>query len=259
MEKHKFWIILITGFLTPILVYLFPVDGGGASIIFTISIPFFIFLSILFAFLYSKISKKIELKWRRNIFFSFILFIILSLTFYSFPCFDKDNLCPYEVVYNSVKTLVNYNKIKFDDILIEKKQSNYPLIVVAQKKYKKTFPNKIYYINYQGKETFTSEKFYAIYFRNGKVFSNNRNLKIVLLKDDTIQFSEIYNNEKIEFISTKSGFVYMPNEYTNYYNNGYEYINLEKEFKNFNLNIRKEPEKNITTEYGFYKILYWIS
>ncbi len=45
----------------------------------------------------------------------------------------------------------------------------------------------------------------------------------------------------------------MPNEYENYYNNSYVYMNFEKEFKNFNLNIRKEPEKNITTEYVFIK------
>jgi hypothetical protein len=259
MEKFKFWIILISGFITPFLIYLFPIDGGGVSIIFTISIPFFIFISILFAFLYKWMSKKIELERRKNLFFSFLLFIILGITFYSFPCFDKNSLCPCEVVYNSVKALSNYDKIKYDDILIEKKPSNFPLIVVAQKKYETTFPNKIYYINYEGKETFSSEKFYAIYFRNGKVFSNNKNLKIVFLNNNSVQFSEIYNNEKIEFKSTKSGFVNMPNEYENYYNNGYEYINLEKEFKNFNLNIRKEPEKNITTKYGFYKILYWIS
>lgn len=258
MEKYKFWILLISGFLTPFLYYLFPVDGGGASIIFTISIPFFVFVSILFAFLYKKKSRKIEVKWRKNSLFAFLLFIITSSTFYSFPCFEKDNLCPCEVVYNSVKTLANYDKIKFNDILVEKKQSNFPLIVVAQKKYNVIFPDKIYYINYEGKETFSSEKFYAIYFLNGRVFSNNKKLNIVYLDNGYVQFSEIHNNEKIEFKSTKSGFVNMPNEYKNYYNNGYDYINLEKEFKNFNLLIRKEPEKNITEEYGFYKMLYWI-
>ena len=47
--------------------------------------------------------------------------------------------------------------------------------------------------------------------------------------------------------------------YKDSYNNGYEYINLNKEFKNFNVNIRTEPEKDIIKEYGFYKFLYWIS
>jgi energy-coupling factor transporter transmembrane protein EcfT len=259
MEKYKFWIILICGFITPFLIYLFPVDGGGSSLIFTISVPFFIIISIFFAFIYKRMSKKIELKWKKNLVFSVFVFIILFFTSYSFPCFDKNNLCPCEVVYNSAKVLAKYDQIKFEDILIEKKQSNYPLIVVAQKKYKATFPNKIYYVNYEGKETFFSEKFYAIYFRNGKIYSNNKNLKITNLDNVYVQFSEIYNNENINFKSTKSGFINIPNEYKNYYDNGYEYINLEKEFKNFNLNIRKEPEKDITKEYAFYKILYWIS
>jgi len=259
MEKYKFWIILISGFITPILIYLFPVDGGGSSIIFTISVPFFIIIALLFAFIYKRIAKKTELKWKMNSAFSFFVLSILFLTFYSFPCFDRNNLCPCEVIYNSVKVLSKYDQIKFEDILAEKKPSNYPLIVVAQKKYKTSFPNKIYYINYEGKETFYSEKFYAIYFRNGKIFSNNKNLKIKYLNNDIVEFSEIYNNEFIEFKSIKSGFINMPKEYKDYYNNGYEYINLNKEFKDFNVNIRKEPEKEITKEYGFYKFLYWIS
>ncbi|CAM3158007.1 APC family permease [Flavobacterium frigoris] len=259
MEKYKFWIILICGFITPILIYLFPVDGGGSSIIFTISVPFFIIIALFFAFIYKRISKKTEVKWKRNSAFSVFVFIILFLTFYSFPCFDRNNLCPCEVVYNSAKVLSKYEQVKFDDLLIEKKQSNYPLIVVAQKKFKSTFPNKIYYVNYEGKETFSSEKFYVIYFRNGKILSNNGNLDIEYLNDNYVKFSETYNNEKIEFKSTKNGFINIPNEYKNYYDNGYEYINLEKEFKNFNLNIRKEPEKDITKEYAFYKILYWFS
>jgi hypothetical protein len=259
MEKYKFWIILISGFITPILIYLFPVDGGGSSIIFTISVPFFILIALIFAFIYKRISKKTEMKWKINFAFSGFIFTILFLTFYSFPCFDRNNLCPCEVVYNSAKVLSKYDGIKFDDILIEKKQSNYPLIIVAQKKFKATFPNKIYYVNYEGKETFNSEKYYAIYFRNGEIFSNNKNLKIKYLNNNVVQFFEIYNNETIEFKSTKSGFINMPKEYKDYYNNGYEYINLNKEFKDFNVNIRKEPEKDITKEYGFYKFLYWIS
>ena len=120
MEKYKFWIIIICGFITPILIYLFPVDGGGSSIIFTISVPFFIIIALFFAFIYKRISKKTELKWKKNSAFSVFVFIIIFLTFYSFPCFVKNNLCPCEIVYNSVKVLSKYEKIKFEDVLIEK-------------------------------------------------------------------------------------------------------------------------------------------
>ena len=258
MEKYKFWVILICGLITPLLIFLFPVDGGGASLIFTLSVPFLIVITLLFALLYKRIAKKTDVKWKNNLVFSIFIFIILFLTFYTFPCSDKNNLCPCEVVYNSIKVLSNYDQIKYDDILIEKKQSNYPLIVVAQKKFKSTFPNKIYYVNYERNKTYNFEKFYAIYFRNGKILSNNKNLKVKYLNNNYVQFTEIYKNEKIEFKSTKNGFINISNEY-NYYDNGYEYINLEKEFKNFNLKIRKDPEKDIIKEYAFYKILYWIS
>ena len=61
-EKYKPWIIFGSGFLTLLLMELFPVDGGGVSLIFVISVPVLIGLSVILALIYNWKVKKIEMR-----------------------------------------------------------------------------------------------------------------------------------------------------------------------------------------------------
>jgi len=257
-EKYKSWIIFGSGFLTLLLMSLFPVDGGGVSLIFVLSVPILIALSIILALIYKWRAKKTETRWKRNVLFTSSTLLVLFLTFYFFPCSESDSPCPCKIVAESVKVANNFEDITYNDLFLKKKKSNYPLIIAAQKKFKSQIPNDIYYISYFPSETYLAEKEYAIYNSNGLLKSNNSNLSIQPIKNNLIQYTEIFKGDTISFKGTTEGFVKMENEFQNYNDNGYGYIDWNKSFPKHELSIRKEVENDITENYYFYKLFYWL-
>jgi len=59
MDKNdtKIILILFLGFLTPILSLFVPVEGGGVSLIFVLTVPILIGISILFSIIYFYLDK----------------------------------------------------------------------------------------------------------------------------------------------------------------------------------------------------------
>jgi len=257
-EKYKPWIILGSGFLTLILMYSFPVDGGGMSLVFVLTIPGLIILSLILSLIYKWFAKKLDSLFKRNLLFLFELGLILFLTSWLFPCSDDDSLCPCATIYNSIIVAENYNKINYNDLFVEKIATNYPLIVTARKKFKNNLPNKIYYISYAYKDFYRKEKTYAIYIKEDSIYSSNKKLLITKLNDSLTQYSEIFKSDTISFKGVKNGFKEMKDEYYSYNDNGYGYITWIKQSNIFEITIRKEVENDIVENYIFYKLLYWI-
>jgi hypothetical protein len=257
-EKYKPWIIVGSGFLTLLLMNLFPVDGGGVSLIFVLSVPILIGLSIILALVYKWQAKKIEIRWKRNLLFSSSVIALVVLTFSFFPCSESDSPCPCKVVYKSSEVVLNYKNITYNDLFIEKTKTNYPLIISARKKFKNRLPEKIYYVTYDSLNSYSSLKKFAIYILNDSIKSNNENLLVEQLPNGYIKYTEIYKGDTISFVGTQNGFTELKNEYNGYNNNGYGYINWTKMLSNYKVRIRKEVENDIYENYLFYKLLYWI-
>ncbi|WP_107040411.1 hypothetical protein [Brumimicrobium mesophilum] len=258
-EKYKPWIIVGSGFLTLLLMNLFPVDGGGVSLIFVLSVPILIGLSIILALIYRWQAKKIEIRWKRNVIFSSSVLIIVLLTFLLFPCSNSDSPCPCKIIYKSSKVIANRDNITYNDLFTKKTKANYPLIITSRKKYKNRLPEKIFYVTYDSLSSFSSLKHYAIYVINDSIKSNNENLMIEHLPDDIVRFTEVFENDTLTFIGTTKGFIELENEYNGYNDNGYGYINWYKEFSNYQVRIRKGVENDIYESYLFYKLLYWLT
>lgn len=256
--KYKPWIIVGSGFLTLLLMKLFPVDGGGVSLIFVLSVPILIGLSIVLALIYRWQSKKIEIRWKRNLLFSSSIITLVVLTFSFFPCSDSDSPCPCKVVYKSCEVIMNYENITYDDLFIGKTKANYPIIISARKKFKNRLPDKIYYVTYDSLISYSSLKEFAIYILNDSIKSTNENLMIEKIPNDQIRYTEIYKGDTISFVGTRNGFTELKSEYNGYNDNGYGYINWTKTLSDYEIQIRKEVENDIYEDYLFYKLLYWI-
>ncbi len=257
-EKYKSWIIVGSGFLTLLLMNLFPVDGGGASLIFVLSVPILIGLSIILALIYRWQSKKIEIRWKRNLLFSSSIITLVVLPFSLFPCSDSHSPCPCKVVYKSSEVIMNYENITYDDLFIGKTEANYPLIVSARKKFKNRLPDKIYYVTYGYLGSYSSLKEFVIYILNDSIKSTNENLMIEKIPNDQIRYTEIYEGDTISFLGTRNGFTELKSEYNGYNDNGYGYINWSKKFSSYEIRIRKEVENDIYENYLFYRFLYWL-
>ncbi len=234
----------------------FPVDSGGVSLIFVLTIPILIGLSLILAIVYNWVSKRVKTKSMQNSMFYGSVAIILFLSFLFFPC--SDTPCPCRYVFNSIQVAMNYQEIKYDDLFIEKTKTNYPIIVAAQKKFRDNLPEKIYYVNYNSITDYSSLKYFVIYIINDSIKSNNENLKMNMLKNGIVEFEEIFQNDTMQFNGTLQGFVKMDNQFNNYNDNGYGYINMSETIGNYNVSIRKEIENDIRTDYYFFKLLYLI-
>jgi len=84
-DRLKSILITLSGFLTFLLSFIIPIGGGGASMIFLLSIPFFIGLGILFGTIYYVFIRKIENSILKNGIFFGMLFLIIVLTFAWYP------------------------------------------------------------------------------------------------------------------------------------------------------------------------------
>ncbi|WP_299338113.1 hypothetical protein [uncultured Psychroserpens sp.] len=84
-DTYKFWILILSGFLTWMMTALLPDTGEGLSLLFMITIPLFIVLGIVFAFVYRFISKKIYDNDINDIIFGILLFFMIAFNFLAYP------------------------------------------------------------------------------------------------------------------------------------------------------------------------------
>ncbi|MCH2195134.1 hypothetical protein [Kordia sp.] len=84
-DQIKSIVIVFSGLLTWILSYFIPVGGGGVSLIFLLTIPFFIVLGSAFGMIYFALVRKIKNTYYRNSIFLTMLLIIIVLTFAWYP------------------------------------------------------------------------------------------------------------------------------------------------------------------------------
>jgi len=256
MSNIKSWIIFATGFMTLLLSNSFPVDGGGVSLIFVVTVPVFIGLSLILAIIFNWLSKKYKNRPKQNFLFYGFVSAILFLTLLFFPC--SYSPCPYEYVLKSTQVAMKYKEIKYDDLFIEKTKVNYPLIVAAQKKFNGRLPGKIYYVNYNSIQDYSSQKHFVIYFINDSIKTNNNSLDISMINNEVVLFKEVFHNEILQFKGTLNGFVKMENQFKNYNDNGYGYIDMSETIGKFNVSIRKDVENDIRKDYYFFQLFYWL-
>lgn len=84
-DSYKFWALIFSGFLTLTMTAFVPDSGGGAAMVFFITVPFFIVLGIVLAFVYRFISKKVNDHDIKGIVFSLLLFFVIALNIMAYP------------------------------------------------------------------------------------------------------------------------------------------------------------------------------
>ncbi len=83
-ELIKITLNLLAGFLTLILSYILPVGGGGISLIFVLTVPITIGLSLIGLLIYWLLLKRQKTN-AKNIVLLFTILINLFITFSMFP------------------------------------------------------------------------------------------------------------------------------------------------------------------------------
>lgn len=84
-RKVKALIIFFCGGITLILKEIMPIAGGGASLIFVLSIPVLIILGLTFSLVYYVKINKLKSKFQKHGVFSLMLIILLGLAFLLYP------------------------------------------------------------------------------------------------------------------------------------------------------------------------------
>lgn len=253
-DKIKALTIFLSGFLTIIFMKSFPVDGGGVSLIFVLTVPFLILLSSASAIIFIWKSKKQASNKFKNIFLSISISVVTFLAFVLFPCSERDSPCPCQTVVTAIKVSNKYEEIQFSDLFIEMKKSNYPKIVAAQKKFKNELPEKFFHVTYSEQSKFKSLKEFVIYFKNNKPKSTNPNLTITEENSGRITFFEIFKNDTIILKSTAEGFKKASDFYINSPRNKYGYYETNSTSHKIYLT---EGNNEIKKHYWFYKLYFW--
>ena len=233
----------------------FPVDGGGVSLIFVLTVPILIALSLGLAIFYSWKSKKQASNKFKNIFFSTSLLLVIALTFQFFPCSDSDSPCPCQTIVNSIKVSKEYKQVQFNDLFIESKKGDYPKIVAAQKKFRNELPEKFFHVTYSDQNGFNSLKEFVVYFKNNNPKTANPNIKIDKENNGLFTFYEVFRNDTIIFKSASNGFDKVSDFYKNSPKNNYGYY--ETNTTNYKIYIT-EGNNEIREHYWFYNLYYWI-
>ena len=79
------FLILLLGFLTPIMMLFVPVEGGGVSLIFVLTVPIFIGISIILSIIYYNLNRWKVSSERKKIFLLLFSFILIGLSFLLYP------------------------------------------------------------------------------------------------------------------------------------------------------------------------------
>lgn len=84
-DQTRTLLLVASGFLQLILSYFIPVGGGGASMIFLLSIPILIGLGCILGIIYYAFIRKINNERYKRSFVLGMICIIVFLTFISYP------------------------------------------------------------------------------------------------------------------------------------------------------------------------------
>jgi hypothetical protein len=246
----KSLIIFICAFFHIALIYTFPPSGGGVALFFTLTIPFIFILSLFLSLVYYfKISESSNRLFRNFLFYGSVI-LLISLGYIFFPCNNSGKIeiperpCPCEYLGKMNEIISNKNEIKYEDIF---KDDYYSTLIKtsALKKYKNNLPETYYTISFSNRE-----QEYVIYFKKGKVFSNNKKLKILRQKNQ-ITYFEKYKNDTLIFKSNLYNFRITDDNYNSQNNDG----NFEKKNNDYTIYINKGT-LNRNKEFLIYNIIY---
>ncbi len=79
------FLILFLGFLTPIMMQFVPVEGGGVSLIFVLTVPILIGISILFSIIYFYLDKWEFTLERKKLILLFFCATLIALALMLYP------------------------------------------------------------------------------------------------------------------------------------------------------------------------------
>ena len=128
--------IILIGFFSGTLMGFFPYDRSGELGLAFIYI-FWLIISILFAAVYYSDYKRIRFRY-------FLITYIIVFGFIinlSFPCGEEPY--PAKVIYQSINTIISYNKVTYNDVF-QNNDHNVIKRIVAFHRYKDNLPEKIY-------------------------------------------------------------------------------------------------------------------
>jgi hypothetical protein len=77
--------LVLSGVLTPIMTLFVPIGGGGASLIFILSMPILNFLGILSGIGYWHVSQKESVRNMHNTVFILLFILMVGLALYLYP------------------------------------------------------------------------------------------------------------------------------------------------------------------------------
>lgn len=187
-----------------ILFQSFPMAGGGASLGALLTIPLIAIISLVFSLIHFILArKKIKTKY-------FQLLAIISTVLVSYFLFISDEgNTPVDIVGRMFKTARNYDKIKLDDFYSEDVPANDEKIIAAKKKFKNQLQDTAYVINVYGSTDYKTIESLGLYYKNGKPFAVNENVKIREINNTAIMLSRILKGDTLRFVlsplSIKSG------------------------------------------------------
>ena len=92
-DSFKFRTLVLSGFLTLIMTSVIPIEGGGAGMVFFITVPFFIVLGVILGIVYRFVSKKVFDTDVKQITFFLMLFFIVVFSLLAYP---YDNMMLYD-------------------------------------------------------------------------------------------------------------------------------------------------------------------
>jgi len=84
-DSYKIWTLVASGFLTLVMTSFFPDSGGGAAMVFFITVPSFIVLGIILALFYRLISKRVIHQDIKGIVFNLLFFFMITLNIMAYP------------------------------------------------------------------------------------------------------------------------------------------------------------------------------
>jgi hypothetical protein len=178
-----------------ILFHSFPMAGGGASLGVLLTIPIIGIVSFLFTLTHYLLRRKrITTKY-----FQPIGIIITVLISYFLFIADYGNT-PIDIVGRMFKTAKNFDKIELTDFYLDYIPANREKIIAAKKKFKDQIPDTAYTVNVLRNADYKTIETLGIFYKNGKPFPVNSDVKIRQINKTAIMLTRIAGHDSLSFV-----------------------------------------------------------
>jgi hypothetical protein len=253
MIKYVLYSVVVIGF--PILMqHVFPVDSEGMAftlVVFVIIILWALFGLVIF------ISKS------RIPHYAYIITVLaLILVMYNiYPWYR--NYTGSQIVKDCLDKRKNIDSVKLEWMYtLDRNVENYPLIELAQRRFKQMGPDKsymldCYYDNNAGVEQYVMRS--VIYFKNGIPFTTDRELKFEQKTPNEYELDHVLDADTIIHLTIKDGrFNLKDAVFTSQIDSTEDIEIYRKQYGKYILHIKKLYESyvfNVSGNYWVYKIL----